>query len=227
MSDIAQNLAGVRGRIVAACARAGRSADSVRLVAVSKTFGAADIDEAVRAGVTDIGENRVQEFRDKAALLATKPRRHLIGPLQSNKVNEAARLFDVVQSVDRPELVEKLNRAALRENKQLEVLVQVNLADEPQKSGCSVAETPALLQSVLASENLKLLGLMTIPPLGEAEEMRRYFSALRTMRDEAKAIEPSISELSMGMSADFEVAIEEGATMIRVGRAIFGARDSR
>jgi pyridoxal phosphate enzyme (YggS family) len=217
--EIRNNIADVERRITDACGRADRARDSVRLVAVTKTFPAADVDHAIAAGMTDLGENKVQETRDKKPLVSGAARWHLIGHLQSNKVKDAVRLFDVIQSVDSPELAEKLARAAESAGKRQEVLLQVNVGREEQKSGAEIESLPRLIESVVAMPSLKLTGLMAIPPVGEAEAMRPYFRELRALRDAA-----GLHELSMGMTDDFEIAIEEGATIIRVGRALFGTR---
>lgn len=216
---IADGVAHVRERIAAACARAGRSASSVTLVAVTKTFPASYVEEAFAAGITDVGENRVQEARDKKPLVAGGGRWHLIGHLQSNKAKDAVKLFDVIQSVDSLALAEKIARAAESIGKRQDVLLQVNVGDEEQKSGAPIADVESLVESVAAMPALNLRGLMAIPPLGAPEETRRYFRLLREWRDRI-----GVEELSMGMSEDFEVAIEEGATIVRVGRAIFGSR---
>jgi PLP dependent protein len=214
--EIRANVAAVEERIAAACHRAGRDRSEVRLVAVSKTFPAADVEHAVAAGMTDIGENKVQEARDKKPSVGSNARWHLIGHLQSNKAKDAVRLFDVIQTVDSFELAEKLSRAAAAAGKRQDVLLQVNVGRETQKSGVAPEETAALVQRIAALESLRVTGLMTIPPVGEA---RRHFRELRAMRDDL-----GLTELSMGMTDDFETAIEEGATIIRVGRAIFGSR---
>jgi pyridoxal phosphate enzyme (YggS family) len=214
--SIRENLAAVEARIAAACERAGRKRSEVTLVAVSKTFPASAVDEVIAAGATDIGENRVQEARDKKPEVRGKARWHLIGHLQSNKAKDAAKMFDVIQTVDAVGLAEKLSRAA---TSPLDVLIEVNIGDEPQKSGAATTEVDDLVRSIGALPNLRVQGLMTIPPVGAAEETRRYFGELRAMRDAN-----GLQELSMGMSEDFEVAIEEGATIVRVGRAIFGSR---
>lgn len=225
MSAVSSNLAAIEQRIARACVAAGRDRGEILLVAVSKTFPASAIDLAVAAGVTDIGENRVQEFRDKAPLLTTSPRKHLIGNLQTNKANEAARLFDVVQSIDRVEIVERLARAAQRESKRLDVLIQVNVGGEQQKSGCEPVALDALAQAVSSTTALRLIGLMTVPPHETAEDARPYFRMLKELRDALLAAgHTGARHLSMGMTEDFEVAIAEGATMIRLGRAIFGER---
>lgn len=209
------NVAAVEAKIAAACARAGRKRGEVTLVAVTKTFPAAAIDYAVAAGITDVGENRVQEARDKQPETTAKARWHLIGHLQSNKAKDAVRLFDVIQTIDSLDLAEKLAKAA--GGKRIEALLQVNIGREPQKSGIEVDDVAAVAKQVGSS--LDLRGLMAIPPHGAPEETRAYFRELRKLRDEL-----ALPELSMGMSEDYETAIEEGATIIRVGRAIFGER---
>ena len=206
-------------RIAAACARAERARESVTLVAVSKTFPAGDVEHAIAAGMTQVGENKVQEARDKKPLVAADAQWHLIGHLQSNKAKDAVRIFDVIQTIDSLELAEKIARAAASAGKRQEVLLQVNIGREPQKSGVEPERTAELARSISAIGSLRLRGLMAIPPAGEAEEMRPFFRELARMRDDL-----GLEELSMGMTDDFEVAIEEGATIIRVGRAIFGSR---
>jgi pyridoxal phosphate enzyme (YggS family) len=217
--EIRLGLAALETRIAAACARSGRMRSSVRLVAVSKTFPAADVDHAIAAGMTDIGENKVQETRDKKPLVTGDARWHLIGHLQSNKAKDAVRLFDVIQTVDSIELAEKIARAAESAGKRQDVLLQVNIGRELQKSGAEPESVPELTRRIAGIPAIHLTGLMTIPPVGEAEAMRPYFRELRTMRHDL-----ALTELSMGMTDDFEIAIEEGATIIRVGRAIFGLR---
>jgi pyridoxal phosphate enzyme (YggS family) len=217
--EIRAGIAALEARIAAACTRAGRAREDVLLVAVSKTFPAADVDHAIAAGMTDIGENKVQETRDKKPLVAGNARWHLIGHLQSNKAKDAVRLFDVIQAVDSIELAEKIARAAESAAKRQDVLLQVNIGRELQKSGAAPESVTELARRMAAIPNLHLTGLMAIPPAGEAEEMRPYFRELRAMREDL-----GLTELSMGMTDDFEVAIEEGATIIRVGRAIFGSR---
>lgn len=217
--SIRENLASVEDRIARTCARAGRSRDDVTLVAVSKTFAAEFVDEAIAAGIGDVGENRVQEARDKKPLVRGTARWHLIGHLQSNKAKEAVNLFDVIQAVDSIELAEKLARAADGQGKRQEVLLQVNIGDEPQKSGLPRNAIDAVAKQVMGMAPLHLIGLMAIPPVGTPDESRPYFRELRSMRDAL-----GLTHLSMGMSEDFEAAIEEGSTMIRVGRAIFGSR---
>jgi pyridoxal phosphate enzyme (YggS family) len=213
------NITAVEARIVRACANAGRARENVKLVAVSKTFPAELIDEAIVAGITDVGENRVQEARDKRPLVRGSARWHLIGHLQTNKAKDAVKLFDVVQAVDSLDLAEKLARAAESQGKTIEILLQVNIGDEPQKSGIACSDVDAIAKKAAALTPLHLAGLMAIPPIGTADESRPYFRELRTMRDAL-----GLKELSMGMSEDFEAAIEEGSTIVRVGRAIFGSR---
>ena len=218
---VRENVASVRSRIAAACARAGRRPDSVTLIAVSKTFPASAVDEAIEAGITDVGENRVQEAREKRPLVraATPAVWHLIGHLQSNKAKEAVRLFEVIQTVDSLELAGKIARAAESQGKRQEILLEVNVGGEAQKSGATKDVLAGLASDVRNMPSLRLRGLMAIPPAGTAEQTRPYFRELRTLRDEL-----GLEHLSMGMSEDFEVAVEEGATLVRVGRAIFGSR---
>jgi pyridoxal phosphate enzyme (YggS family) len=217
--EIRANIAAVEARIAAACARSGRAREEVKLVAVTKTHPASDVDFAIAAGMTDIGENKVQEARDKKPSVSASARWHLIGHLQSNKAKDAVRLFDVIQTVDSIALAEKIARAAEAIGKTQQVLLQVNIGREEQKSGADVSAIGNLVREISALPSILLDGLMAIPPVGEAEEMRRYFRELKAMRDDL-----GLRELSMGMTDDFEIAIEEGATIIRVGRAIFGAR---
>lgn len=215
-AEIRANVSELEQRIAAACERAGRRRDDVKLVAVSKTFPASDVEHAVAAGMTDVGENKVQEARDKKPSVTASARWHLTGHLQSNKAKDAVRVFDVIQTVDSIELAEKIARAADAAGKRQEVLLQVNIGREAQKSGAAPDEVAQLAQRVGAISSLQLSGLMTIPPVGDPREL---FRELRTMRDDL-----GLTELSMGMTDDFETAIEEGATIIRVGRAIFGSR---
>lgn len=224
--EIAANLASVERRIEDACARAGRRRDEVRLIAVSKTFGPDAITSAIECGVTDLGENRVQELREKFPELRREACWHMIGHLQSNKAREAVHLFGVIHSVDRQSLADKLDQAARDLGRSVDVLVQVNVGGEPQKSGVSEADLAALVRHVSSLGSLRLRGLMTIPPIADVTATRGYFAKMKRLRDSLReGIGPeSFVELSMGMTDDFEIAIEEGATMIRVGRAIFGER---
>jgi pyridoxal phosphate enzyme (YggS family) len=222
MLDIRANLGRVQEAVVRACARAGRSPDHILLIAVSKTMDAERVRLAVEAGVAALGENRVQEAKEKIELLGHPVPWHLIGSLQSNKARDAARLFDWIHSVDRLELAQELSRRVSGE-RALNVLLQVNLGDEPQKGGVVPAECKRLSEAVATLPGLRVRGLMAIPPVAEtAEATRPHFRRLRELRDEL-----GLEHCSMGMSADFEVAIEEGATMVRVGTAIFGHRAPR
>jgi len=216
---IRENVAAVEERIARACARSGRARGEVTLVAVSKTFPASFIDDAIDTGITEVGENRVQEAREKKPLVRGAARWHLIGHLQTNKARDAVRLFDVIQAVDSLELAEKLARAAEAHGKRQEVMLQVNIGDEPQKSGIERAEVEAVATRATALTSLRVVGLMAIPPIGTPDQSRPYFRELRSMRNAL-----GLEHLSMGMSEDFEAAIEEGSTIVRVGRAIFGSR---
>jgi pyridoxal phosphate enzyme (YggS family) len=214
--EIAGRLEEIRARIDAACQRAGRPADSVLLVGVTKTKPLQDVLAAYEAGLRDFGENRVQEAEEKFPHLPADATKHLIGSLQANKVNRAVKLFDVVQTVDSLRLAEKLARAAGSAGKHLPVYLEVNTGGEASKAGLSPAEVPALVESLRAMPELIVRGLMTIPPPGES---RPNFTRLREL---ASAL--GLTGLSMGMSDDFEAAVEEGATIVRVGTALFGER---
>ena len=233
--SINARVAAVQQRIAAACARAGRNAAEITLVAVSKTVEAARIRAAIAAGVRVLGENRVQEAQDKLAELRAlsdeqQVQWHLIGHLQSNKARRAVELFDVVHSVDSLKLAEKLDQVANELNKRLPIFIEVNLGGEDSKAGLAVADVLPLCEAVSRLAHLELKGLMAVPPfLEESEAVRPYFRRLRQLRDEAlKAgiVGAQFGELSMGMSNDFEVAIEEGASFVRVGTALFGARNN-
>ncbi len=230
MSELAEHLHEVRARIERAARAAGRAPDEVRLVAVSKTVSAARIAEAARAGQRAFGENRVQEAQSKLPEIARAHESplewHLVGRLQRNKARAAVELFDVIHGVDRVELVEALARAALALGRRPRVLLQVNLDDEPQKGGAPPEELPALVAATDALPSLELVGLMAIPrPNDDSAAMRPAFARLRALRDALAAGRARpLPELSMGMSADFEAAIAEGATLVRVGTAIFGGR---
>jgi PLP dependent protein len=225
MADLATNVANVRARIAAAADRSGRRGDDVLLVAVSKTVDAARVREAVALGLRTFGENRVQEAREKIPAVPGASW-HLIGSLQRNKAKEAVRLFDVIESVDSEALAEELSRRAGQEERAVDVFVQVNVAREPQKHGVPPEETAAVVRRTAALPGLKLRGLMTIAPaVSDPDEARPVFRALRKLRDEIQSSTGiALPDLSMGMSHDFEVAVEEGATLARVGRAIFGDR---
>jgi len=226
-SNIATNLALVEKRISAACERSSRARKDVLLVAVSKTFSVEAIDAAISAGVSDIGENRVQEMRSKLDLITSRPRLHLIGSLQSNKVKPAVAMFDVIQTVDSLILATRIARESEMAGRVVELLIQVNVGSEPQKGGVEIHDAGKLVSEVVALPHVVLSGLMAIPPFGPAEETRLYFRKLRLLHEELRRDLPeAFRELSMGMSEDFDVAIEEGSTIVRVGRGIFGERSS-
>ena len=214
--EIAARLADVKGRIAAAAARSGREPASVLLVAVGKTYPLSDLLLAYAAGARAFGENRVQEAEEKFPRLPPDATGHLIGPIQSNKASRAVKVASVVETVDSEDLARRLDRAAAASEKRLAVFVQVRLGGEATKSGVEPAGAAALVETVRALPALDLRGLMTIPPPGET---RPHFAALRKLGETL-----GLSELSMGMSDDFEAAVEEGATFVRVGSAIFGAR---
>jgi len=228
-----ERLAQVEDRISAACRRAGRERSTVRLMAVSKTHHAEAIAEAMSAGVTLFGENRVQEFEAKRARLlelgVTDAEVHLIGHLQSNKSNKAAELFAGIDSLDSMRLAERLNDAATRLGKRLDVLLEMKLSAEPTKTGL-VPRSPELrdlLEGLPSLEHLRMRGLMTIAPLDEdPEAARACFRQLRGLQEQLAREFPELdfNELSMGMSGDFEIAIEEGSTLVRIGTALFGER---
>lgn len=204
---------------MAACERAGRRREEVLLVAVTKTFPASDVSAAIAAGLAHVGENRVQEARDKQPEVVGSAHWHLIGHLQSNKAKDAVRLFDVIHTIDSIDLGQRVARMAEAAGKRQQVLIEVNIGNEPQKAGADPRDVARLAKELQSLPSLHLLGLMAIPPHGEPEETRPWFRRLREMRDDL-----GLEQLSMGMTDDFEVAIEEGSTIIRVGRAIFGSR---
>lgn len=221
--DLMRNLADVRQKIKTAADKSGRNADEIKLVAVSKTHPAETLREAIAACVTVFGENKVQEAESKIVEVGRDVAEwHLIGHLQSNKARKAVQLFDVIQSVDSLELAERLERICIEEHRDaLSVFVQVDLAGEKTKSGIAVKDLPELTAYLRTCKCLRLDGLMLLPPFfDDPESTRPYFKRLRAIRDD---ILPG-GELSMGMSQDFAVAIEEGATVVRVGTAIFGKR---
>ena len=224
-----QRLENVKERIRQAAQACGRDAQSVRLVAVSKTVAAETVRPALEAGITILGENYVQEAREKFKALIQYPVSwHFIGHLQSNKAKYAVRLFDLIHSVDSLRLAKELDKYAKKNDKIQAILIQVNVAKEASKSGVHVEDTLQLIKEISRLENIALKGLMTMPPFFNApEKARPYFTALRKLRDQIKmeAISNiSMDELSMGMTGDFETAIEEGATIVRIGTAIFGDR---
>lgn len=222
---IEENLAAVRARIASAAQAAGRTPDEVTLVAVSKTHPPESLREAIAAGATIFGENRVQEAEDKIREVGRGTAEwHLIGHLQANKARRAVQLFDVIESVDSVELAQRLDRICGEEGRaSLDVLIQADLAGEETKSGCPEGDLPALINAIGECTHLRLRGLMIVPPFFEnPEDARPYFARLRSIRDE---LVPD-GELSMGMSHDLEAAISEGSTMVRIGTAIFGSRGS-
>ncbi len=225
IDKISTRLSDVRRRIDGALERGGRGSDDdeVVIVAVTKKFGAASVDAAVAAGLTDVGENRVQEASEKIPCVRSQPRWHLIGHLQRNKARRALELFSVIHSVDSLRLVDAL--AAL--NRPVDVFLQVNIAGEAQKYGVAPRDARALLRRVLASETLHCVGLMTMAPYrADPEAARPHFRALRQLRADLNAAGdgPPLAGLSMGMSGDFEIAVEEGATHVRIGTALLGLR---
>ena len=219
----------IKKRIEEAADKCGRDPSTVSLVAVSKTIPVNRVREAIEAGVTVFGENYVQEAREKFNRLATFPVSwHFIGHLQSNKAKYAVRLFDLIHSVDTLKLARELNKQAQKNAKIQNILIQVNISKESSKSGADAENVLDLIDKVRHLENLSVKGLMTMPPFfNDPEKARPYFSALRNLRDRIKIKAPSeiaLDELSMGMTGDFEAAIEEGATLVRIGSAIFGER---
>jgi pyridoxal phosphate enzyme (YggS family) len=230
---IADRVAAVRDRIARAATRARRRPEDVTLVAVSKTHPPAAVREAFAAGVRDFGENKVQEAEPKVAALAALRgeglRWHLVGHLQANKARVAVSLFDRIHTVDTVKLGSRLERAAAEQDRALPALVQVRLGDEETKEGLDEQHLFPALETLRGSKRLRIEGLMALPPFDEdPERVRPYFRRLRELRDEAAAAGLLLgSELSMGMSHDLEVAVEEGATMVRVGTALFGARPAR
>ncbi len=223
MLDIRENLKNVQQAVERACERSSRRPDDVLVIAVSKTVEIERIALAIEAGVVALGENRVQEAKEKVAALGRPVPWHLIGSLQTNKAKDAVHLFDWIHSVDREELARELDRRAQQAGRVVRALVQVNIGEEPQKGGVQPGELKRLLDATAGCRNLEVRGLMCIPPATSiAEASRVWFKRLRELRDGA-----GLEHCSMGMSGDFGVAIEEGATMVRVGTAIFGPRAPR
>jgi pyridoxal phosphate enzyme (YggS family) len=225
---IADNLKTVMDRIASAAKRAGRDPSSVRLVVVTKTVDVESIRRAVAAGASVLGENRVQEARGKIEKLGSLARWHLIGRLQTNKAKYAVKLFDLIHSVDNLELARELDKQAAKLGNVQDVLIEVSIAGEAAKAGVATQDVAVLVREAAKFKNLSIRGLMTIPPYSEDPENSRIF--FRKIQELAVTINKenipnvSMNELSMGMSGDFEVAVEEGATMVRVGTAIFGER---
>lgn len=223
-SSLVERVERILGDVARAAERSGRDRSSVTAVGVCKTVGRDVVDQAYAAGIRHFGENRVQDAVAKfAEPLPADATLHMIGQLQTNKANVAARLFSVIESVDRLSLIVELEKQAAKLNRVIPVLLQVNIAGESQKAGCDPAESQSLLQEILMRPNLSIEGLMTIAPLVDnPEAVRHFFSGLRNLRDQlAFTCGKPLPHLSMGMSNDFAVAIEEGATLVRVGRALF------
>ncbi|HXF04692.1 MAG TPA: YggS family pyridoxal phosphate-dependent enzyme [Blastocatellia bacterium] len=228
MNELAERIESVRHRIAEALHRAGREAEKVRLIAVTKTVPVERIQEAIEYGVKDFGENRVQEAEKKISYLPQEVCWHFIGHLQSNKVRKAVPLFDWIQSVDSVHLAERLNRTAAEAGRRIPVLIQVALDREPTKHGIAPEDLGELARALASMPHLDVRGLMAIPPFFEdPQKVRPYFrklaELLRDLNEQAIFSQP-LTELSMGMSHDFEIAVEEGATMVRIGTAIFGER---
>ncbi len=229
-SKIAANLTTVNGRIAEAAASCGRTQSEVRVIAVSKTFGLRHVEAAVTAGLHDLGENKVQEAEQKKTTATGRPIRwHFIGHLQSNKARKAVAIFDWIHSVDSVALLRRLDNAAAESGRTPQLLVQVDLAGEDTKHGAPEEEVARIVDEAANCRFVVVRGLMAMPPWSEnAEAARPYFRRLREMRDQLKAAEPGrqlLDQLSMGMSHDLEVAVEEGATMLRIGTALFGPRE--
>lgn len=226
--SVRKRLEGIMERVAAAALRTGRDPSEVRLVAAVKGVPVGTILEAVEAGVEMLGENYVQEAQRLQDRITQPVHWHMIGHLQGNKARQAVRLFDVIETVDRERIVQELQRCAHSQGRRLDTLVQVDLSGEVTKSGAKPDQTLRLIETVAVCENLRCVGLMTLPPFfDDGEGARPYFSELRKLRDRLQPLVPlgvELKELSMGMSGDFEVAVEEGATWVRIGTALFGPR---
>ncbi len=227
--EIACNLKAVQQRIAETCTRCGRDSNAVRMVAVTKTVSAETVRVAIQAGVVLFGENYIQEAREKCGMLAEYPVSwHFIGHLQTNKAKYAVKLFDLIHTVDSLRLATELDREARKIGKVQKILIQVNIGKEASKSGIDAESAEMLIRSLAAFPNLSVRGLMVIPPFfDEPERVRPHFRGLWELRDslnKSGIAGVSLDELSMGMTGDFEAAIEEGATMVRIGTAIFGER---
>jgi pyridoxal phosphate enzyme (YggS family) len=224
-SSLQESLARVRERVTTAAERAGRNPADVTLVAVSKTFPIDVIQKVIECGAADLGENRAQEFREKVAALGDAARWHFVGPLQTNKVRIVVGAAQLIHSVDRLQLAEAISRRAAALDIVQEVLLEVNITGEAAKHGAEPERAVELAVAMHGLGNLTVSGLMTMAPFSDDPETSRpYFRQLAQLRDEVAAVVPGATGLSMGMSRDFEVGIEEGATLVRVGEAIFGSR---
>ena len=222
---VADNVREVAERISRAAARAGRRVEDIKLVAITKTVDIDMIREAIEAGVRVFGENYLQEAREKIAAIGHGVEWHMTGHLQRNKARDAVNLFDMVQTIDSLELAQELDKRARSAGKVISGLIEINIGGEGSKSGIDEDELIPLLDSIKVLNNLTIQGLMTIPPyFDDVEKVRPYFKILRGLSNKANDEGFSLKELSMGMSHDFEVAVEEGATMVRIGTAIFGER---
>jgi len=223
---VAENLEGVRERIAQAATKMGRAIEDIELVAISKTHDAAKVREAVEAGQSLFGESKVQEARIKIPLLPSNIHWHFVGHMQKNKIRHALPLFELIHSVDSLDLAQAINRIAHEDGLHPRILLEVNVAGEGSKFGFKATTLRAELESLLILPRLSIEGLMCIPPLAEeAEASRRYFVELRELRDALeKEFEVKLPQLSMGMTNDYSIAVEEGATLVRVGTAIFGER---
>lgn len=226
---IADNLRAIKARICEAASRVHRQPEEIRIVAAAKGQGRVKILEAIDAGIEIVGHNYVQEaLNEMPDAIPPSVQYHLIGHLQRNKVGKAAGLFDVIETVDNADVAKALDRRVREVNRTIGVMVQVNLGEEPQKSGISPRDLEGLVGLVRELTHLRLMGLMTMPPFfDQPERARPFFAALRNLRDRLMKIgllAPEMKELSMGMTGDFEVAVEEGATLVRIGTALFGPR---
>ncbi len=228
MSRIEDNIRNIRENIAEAALKSGRDPSGINLMAVTKTVDDERILEAIEAGVAIMGENYIQEAKRKIETMDVDVKWHMIGHLQSNKAKYAVRLFDMVHSVDRIGLAAELDKRSAAVERVTDILVEVNVSGEESKSGVRAQEAPALIREIASLGNLSIRGLMTMPPwFDDPEDARPYFVALRELKDKIAAEEiphVEMNELSMGMSGDYRVAVEEGATIVRVGTAIFGAR---
>jgi PLP dependent protein len=227
--NISDNINTIKQRIVSAAVKYGRDPDSIKLLAVTKTIPTEYIIKAIDAGITMLGENYVQEAKEKITVLGQRAQWHMIGHLQTNKAKYAVNLFDYIHSVDRIELAQELDKRAGLIGRKINILIEVNISGEKTKNGIPATTAIDLIKVTSKLENLSVRGLMTMAPYSNnPENARPYFSALRNLRDNISRQQiPGIQmeELSMGMTDDFEVAIEEGATIVRIGRAIFGERE--
>lgn len=225
---IAANINSIRQRITAAAVRCQRQPDSIKLLAVTKTVSPAHVEEAIAAGITAFGENYVQEAKEKITAIDKRVEWHMIGHLQTNKVRYVVNLFDYIHSVDRMELAQEINKRAGLTGRKMNILIEINISGEDTKSGVPAVYAIELIKTISSMKNISVKGLMTMPPYSDnPENSRPYFVELRNFQDKVihEGIEGiQMNELSMGMTDDFEIAIEEGATIVRIGRAIFGAR---